>query len=329
MSARASVSIFVPHIGCPHRCSFCDQNAITGKSAIPRADDVKAACERALECGADPSETEIAFFGGSFTAVPKSYMNELLSAAKPYLDRGFRGIRLSTRPDAIDSEILDILKNSGVTSIELGAQSMSNKVLELNGRGHTAEDVERASELIKSRGFTLGLQMMVGLYGSTPELDIYTAKRLIALKPEEARIYPTVILKNTVLGSLFERGEYSPYQMEEAVSLCADLLTMFESAGVSVIKLGLHSSREVERDMLGGLYHPAFRELCESLIYRRKMESLIGGENRVSFKVPAKSLSKALGQKRSNIEYFRSKGVEVKVIPDASVSVDIIKTEDN
>lgn len=329
MSARASVSIFVPHIGCPHRCSFCDQNAITGKSAVPRADDVKAACERALECGADPSETEIAFFGGSFTAVPKSYMNELLSAAKPYLDRGFRGIRLSTRPDAIDSEILGILKNSGVTSIELGAQSMSNEVLELNGRGHTAEDVERASELIKSRGFTLGLQMMVGLYGSTPELDIYTAKRLIALKPAEARIYPTVILKNTVLGSLFERGEYSPYQMEEAVSLCADLLTMFESAGVSVIKLGLHSSREVERDMLGGLYHPAFRELCESLIYRRKMESLIGGENRVSFKVPAKSLSKALGQKRSNIEYFRLKGVEVKVIPDASVSVDIIKTEDN
>ena len=329
MSARASVSIFVPHIGCPHRCSFCDQNAITGKSAVPRADDVKAACERALECGADPSETEIAFFGGSFTAVPKSYMNELLSAAKPYLDRGFRGIRLSTRPDAIAPEILDILKNSGVTSIELGAQSMSNEVLELNGRGHTAEDVERASELIKSRGFTLGLQMMVGLYGSTPELDIYTAKRLISLKPEEARIYPTVILKNTVLGSLFESGEYSPYQMEEAVSLCADLLTMFESAGVSVIKLGLHSSREVERDMLGGLYHPAFRELCESLIYRRKMEALIGGENRVSFKVPAKSLSKALGQKRSNIEYFRSKGVEVKVIPDASVSVDIIKTEDN
>ncbi len=331
MSGRASVAIFVPHVGCPHRCSFCDQRAITGSQSVPHAQDVLSACERAVECGADLKNTEIAFFGGSFTAVPREYMLELLEAAKIYVKKGFRGIRLSTRPDAIDSEVLGILKDYGVTSIELGAQSMSDEVLMLNERGHTAEDVVRASSLVKEYGFTLGLQMMVGLYGSTPDTDIYTAERLIALKPSEARIYPTVILKNTRLGELFLKGEYRPYDLDGAVALCARLLDMFESAGISVIKLGLHSSQDVEKDMLGGLYHPAFRELCESLRYRNEMERLIGDDKQVAFTVPPKELSKVLGQKRSNIEYFRSKGVEVRVIPDPNASEHRIKrqTEDD
>lgn len=312
--SRASVAIFVPHIGCPHKCSFCDQLAITGSKNIPRAKDVQVACDRAISFGADPKETEIAFFGGSFTAIERGYMTELLEAAKPYVfEKGFRGIRLSTRPDAVDEERLELLKSYGATSVELGAQSMSDKVLSLNERGHSAEDVERAAKLVKSYGFMLGLQMMVGLYGSTPELDVCTAERLIALKPQEARIYPTVILKNTRLGELYLAGKYKPYSFESAIPLCADILSMFESAGISVIKLGLHSSKEVEKDMLGGLYHPAFRELCESELYRRKMEELIGDDKRVCFTVPAAGLSKAIGQKKSNIEYFRAKGVEIVV----------------
>lgn len=331
VSKRASVAIFVPHIGCPHKCSFCDQRAITGTKYVPHAIDVVNACERALECGVDPDNTEIAFFGGSFTAVPRDYMIELLETAKRYVDNGFRGIRLSTRPDAIDTEILDILKAYGVTSIELGAQSMSDKVLALNERGHTAEDVERASQLVKAYGFTLGLQMMVGLYGSNPELDIYTAEQLIALKPSEARIYPTVILKNTHLGELYLAGEYKTYLLDDAVSLCAQLLDMFESAGISVIKLGLHSSKDVESDMLGGLYHPAFRELCESKRYRKMMESLVGDDKYVCFTVPPHSLSAAIGQKKSNIEYFRSKGIKVLIKPRSGQSEYLIKqqTEDN
>ena len=325
MSKRASVAIFVPHVGCPHKCSFCDQNAITGSKKIPHAEDVRFAVERALECGVDPENTEIAFFGGSFTAVPRDYMIELLCAAKEYVDRGFRGIRLSTRPDAIDREVLDILREYGVTSIELGAQSMSNEVLSVNLRGHTAEDVENASKLVKVCGFTLGLQMMVGLYGSTPELDMYTAKSLIALEPEEARIYPTVILRNTMLGELYLDGKYDTYPLNDAVSLCADILDMFETAGISVIKLGLHASADVESDMLGGLYHPAFRELCESELYRRRMSELAGTDKYVSFTVPAKELSKALGQKRSNIEYFRSKGIEATVTPNPYQSEKILR----
>lgn len=316
MTKQAHIAIFVPHVGCRHRCSFCDQQAITGSAKLPRADDVRAAAERALKCGADPKNTEIAFFGGSFTAIPRNYMTELLSAAKPYVDAGFRGIRISTRPDAIDCEILSELKASGVSSIELGAQSMCDDVLAANGRGHTSEDVERASRLVKRYGFTLGLQMMIGLYKSTPDKDIATASRLIALKPEEARIYPTVILKNTRLGELYASGEYSPYSLETAVSLCAQLLDMFEEAGVRVIKLGLHSSQEVEKDMLGGLYHPAFRELCESRRYRDRIEKLIGSDKEAAFTVPARRLSMAVGQKKENIGYFRERGISVTVIPD-------------
>lgn len=329
MSKRAAVAIFVPHLGCPHRCSFCDQKTITGSANLPHADDVRRAAERALECGASPENTEIAFFGGSFTAIPESYMTELLEAAKPYVDAGFRGIRLSTRPDAIDEKILTKLKSYSVTSIELGAQSMCDDVLLANERGHTAADVERAARLVKQFSFTLGLQMMVGLYKSTPEKDLYTAERLISLAPQEARIYPTVILKGTRLGELFLSGEYIPYSMETAVSLCSKMLDMFENAGISVIKLGLHSSQEVESDMLGGLYHPAFRELCESRRYRDNMEELIGADKSAVFTVPKRNLSKALGQKRENISYFGKKGVSVSVAPAPEQREYIIRTDKN
>ena len=319
MSKHSNISIFVPHIGCPHKCSFCNQNAITGVSDIPRAADVRRVREQALRDGVNPPDTEIAFFGGSFTAVPRWYMTELLDAAREYLSLGFRGIRLSTRPDAITPEILDILACSGVTAIELGAQSMCDDVLTLNERGHSAHDVETASGLIKShrRGFSLGLQMMVGLYGSTPEKDIYTAKRLIELAPMEVRIYPTVVLKNTRLGELYSEGKYQTYELESAVELCSTLLEMFEDAGIRVIKLGLHSSTDVERDMLGGIYHPAFRELCEARRFRNEMKSLSvkSGMRECVFYVRPQDLSKALGQHRENIRYFDDLGIKVEVKP--------------
>lgn len=317
---RGAVAVFVPHSGCPHRCSFCDQNAISGAQKLPDASDVKSACELAISSGSIPENTEIAFFGGSFTAIPKDYMIELLEAAQPYIRLGFKGIRISTRPDCIDEDILSILKKYGVISVELGAQSMDDKVLALNGRGHTSSDVETASKLVKQYGFTLGLQMMVGLYGSTPELDILSAKKIIELEPSEVRIYPTVILKNTRLGALYLSGKYNPFTFNEGVELCAKLLEMFESAGISVIKLGLHASRDVEKNMLGGLYHPAFRELCESEIYKNRMIELLNGDKLAAFTVPPRELSKALGQKRSNIEFFRRRGVLVSVETDGLLS---------
>ncbi|MCD7804722.1 MAG: radical SAM protein [Oscillospiraceae bacterium] len=324
---HANLSIFVPHIGCPHKCSFCNQNTITGQTFIPHAKNVVETCEKALSDGVDITNTEIAFFGGSFTAIPRSYMLELLEPAKRYVDMGFRGIRLSTRPDAIDEEILSILGSYGVTTIELGAQSMFDDVLELNERGHTAKDVKNASHLIKQHGFTLGLQMMLGLYGSTIEKDYETALRIADLEPSEVRIYPTVVLKDTKLGELYTEGKYRTYELSEAVELSAKLLDLFEQRDITVIKLGLHSSTDVEGSMLGGIYHPAFRELCENVRARNTMEKLMNGGLSYTFTVRPDYLSKALGHKKSNIEYFRSKGIEVTIKPEPSQTENILIKE--
>ncbi len=306
-------------------CSFCNQHAITGSQTVPHAEDVISACEQALASGIDIKNTEIAFFGGSFTAIDRTYMFELLNAAYEYVKRGFKGIRISTRPDCIDEEILAVLKSYGVTSIELGAQSMNDLVLELNDRGHTREDIVNAANLVKQYGFTLGLQLMVGLYGSTPELDKQTASEIIALSPDEVRIYPVVILDKTKLGKLYNSGEYIPYSLDQAVEICADMLDMFENAKINVIKLGLHASEIVEADMLGGLYHPALRELCESIRFRRLMDKLIGCDKEATFTVAPCDLSKALGQKRSNIEYFKQKGISISIKSDIHQIEKIVK----
>lgn len=316
--SHSNISIFVPHLGCPHRCSFCDQNAITGSNALPDGEYVKALLSKALDDGLDPASSEIAFFGGSFTAIPREYMLELLESCQPFLKQGFQGIRLSTRPDCVSYEILDILRDYGVRTVELGAQSMDDSVLLLNERGHTSLDVELASSRIKEYGIRLGLQMMVGLYGSTKELDILTAKRLIALNPDEARIYPVAVMRGTTLGRLYESGEYRTYPMDEALELLAKLLSMFSESGIPVIKLGLHSSVDVESRLLGGIYHPALRELCESLIYRRELESMIEKEGVREFTVPKRNLSSAIGHKKSNLSYFREKGIEISIKPSDS-----------
>ncbi len=325
--SKSNLSIFVPHVGCPHRCSFCNQNTISGAQKLPHAEDVTAICNQAIADGVDIKNTEIAFFGGSFTAVPRKYMLELLGAAKPFVDMGFSGIRCSTRPDAITPEILDILKAYGVTTIELGVQSMSDDVLLANDRGHTALDVINASKLIKQYGFTLGLQVMVGLYKSTPELDMQSVCQLISLCPDEVRIYPVVILNGTKLGDLFLSGEYIPYTLDSAVSLCADMLDLFEKNNIRVIKLGLHASELVEADLLGGLYHPAFRELCESERFFKLMLDMLGDDKSATFTVNPKDISKALGQKRSNITRFAHMGINVSIKQNPEQSDKILRIQ--
>lgn len=316
---HSNIAIFIPHMGCPHTCSFCNQRVISSTVSAPSAEEVRSTLEAACERLPD-GEAEIAFFGGSFTAVDRDYMVSLLEAARPFLKSGkVRGIRCSTRPDCIDRDVLDVLKRFGVTAIELGAQSMDDGVLAANNRGHTAEDVCRASALIKEYGFELGLQMMIGLYRSTPEKDTETAKRLIALAPDTARLYPTVILKNTRLGELFQSGEYVPYEFNTAAELCADMLEMFEAAGIRVIKLGLHASETTEADMLGGLYHPAFREIVEGILFRRKIEKSIAEKGRYWVYTAPNAVSKAAGQRKCNILYFAEKGAEIKICPDESL----------
>lgn len=336
--AKCNVSFFIPHLGCPHMCSFCNQNSITGQSAgeIPHKEDIEKTLQKAMQeiDIKDRVNTEIAFFGGSFTAINREYMMELLLSAQPFIGQGkFSGIRISTRPDYINREILDILKIHNVTSIELGCQSMNDTVLEANERGHSRQDVINASKLIKEYSFRLGLQMMVGLYKSNPEIDMDTAKEIAELSPEEARIYPVVIMENTKLGRLFKSGEYVPYDFDIAVKLSADILSLFERNGITVIKLGLHASEVVEKECIGGFYHPAFRELCESEIYKKELVQMLenagNGIKSAVISVQPKLISKVIGQKRSNIEHFKNKGISLKVIQNESQkeSIKLVKID--
>lgn len=280
--------------------------------------------ETALSSGGiDSLNSEIAFFGGSFTAIDRDYMLSLLSVANEYVNH-FKGIRISTRPDCIDEDVLTLLKSFSVTSIELGAQSMSDEVLALNTRGHSSECVRRASQLIKNAGFSLGLQMMTGLYGSTDESDLFTASEFIKLSPDTVRIYPTVVLEGTKLAELFLKGEYIPQTVESAVALCAELIPMFEEADISVIRVGLHSSDTMESSIVAGAYHPAFRELCESRIFLTNIiKQLNNGDiakGPVVIRVSPKAVSKVIGQKKSNLIALENMGYYPQIMEDTALT---------
>lgn len=317
---HANVAFFVPMVGCPHRCSFCDQNSITGESGVPTPEEVDKTLKKAArELHGFSEKSEIAFFGGSFTMIPRELMLSLLAPAKKWIDRkAFSGIRISTRPDAIDDEVLTVLKEYGVTSIELGAQSCNDLVLEKNHRGHKFEDTVRASELIKSYGFSLGLQMMTGMPYSTKEDDLLTAAKFSALKPDTMRIYPTLVLKNTLMAKWYEQGDYVPQTVEEAALECAELLDVFELYKIKVIRLGLHAELSLEDNLVAGPYHPAFREICESLRFRKKIAPMLTRLPRGSYvlKVAPSEVSKCTGQHRSNLEHWKSLGYEIKIVPE-------------
>ena len=318
-----NVALFVPDEGCPHRCSFCNQKTISGKTKRLEIKDIDSAVKTALE-SADCNKGEIAFFGGSFTAIDKDYMMSLLERAKMYIDKGlFAGIRVSTRPDCINAEILDILKYYGVTSIELGCQSMDDEVLRLNNRGHSADDVVKSAKLIKEYGFEFGVQMMTGLYGDDDETALETAKKLIALSPDTARIYPTVVLENTELERLYKAGEYKPQTVDEAADLCSELLLMFHEADIRVIRVGLHSGGNVEEGFVAGAYHPAFREICESRIYIRKVLAEIKRQGtdkgEITVTVGSSFVSMMAGQKKANSQKLRDLGYNLKIKQDKNM----------
>ncbi len=309
---RSIIPIFVPHLGCPHMCVFCNQRRISGSSVPADAETVKAEIELALSKIPDSFEKTVAFYGGSFTAIPVNQQNELLLAVEPYMKKGYvNSIRLSTRPDCIDNGILDRLYSFGVKTIELGVQSMCDDVLMASGRGHRAEDAVNASKLIKSFGFELILQQMTGLPEDTAEKSIYTAKSIMSLSPDGVRIYPTVIIKDTELYDMWKRGEYKEHTVEDAVSLCSILLDMYEENNIPVIRLGLNPTDELSGgDAVGGAYHPALRELCEGRRFLNRELSFISSVDRdreVVFMVPRGKISQAVGQKRCNVNYIIEK----------------------
>lgn len=308
------IPIFVPHKGCPHDCVFCNQRHITGQISDTTPEDVVRIIEENLAIVDKDSYVEVAFFGGSFTAIEPHMQEALLKAAYPYVkDKRVDGIRCSTRPDSITKEILETYKSYGGTSIELGVQSTDKEVLLKSHRGHTYEDVVNASRLIKDYGIELGVQMMLGLPGDTREKMINTAKDLISLSPKCVRLYPTLVVEDTALWNMYEKGIYKPLDTEEAVDILAQLMPMFVKNGVDVIRVGLQTTDEINEATVKGPYHPAIRELAEGRIIRNIIENNLQNGITEVFAAPS-MISRVSGHKRCNKDYFKSKyNVELKV----------------
>ena len=317
MKKEYIIPIFVPHLGCPNNCTFCNQKRISGQTKQVTAKDVQETIEYYLKNFKDNHKyVEVAFFGGSFTAIEKEKQEELLEAAQKYIkDKLVNSIRISTRPDCIDKETLKRMKKYHVKTIELGVQSMSNYILSKCKRGHTSEDVKKASKLIRRYGFILGHQMMVGLPESTKQDEINTAKELIKLKPKIVRIYPVLVIKDTELADEYERGEYTPLTVGQAVESCKEAVDLFNRNKINVIRIGLQNTDEISEpgmdksSVLAGPYHPAFRQLVESSMW---YDSIVDKIKKVNAKVKKVkiiandvSINNIIGHKKENIEKLK------------------------
>ena len=317
------IPIFVPHRGCPHDCIFCNQKKITGVSTEVTSEEARNIIEEYLPTIAKDASVEIAFFGGSFTAIDEKTQNELLSVAKEYVDKGLvSDIRMSTRPDCISVDILNRLKEYKTTIIELGVQSMDAKVLHDSARGHDIESVIKSSNLIKESGINLGLQMMVGLPSDTEEKCIETAKKFIELNPFCVRIYPTLVVKDTGLETLLNKGEYKPFTLEECISIVKKLLVLFYVNNINVIRVGLQATEDIQlgKGIVDGPYHPAFRELVEGEMIKDYLHYLVIQNKTVSnleIKTNNKNISKVVGNKKINKLFFKNElNINIKTKPE-------------
>ena len=326
---HVNIPIFIPHLGCPNQCVFCNQRTISGVTEFdPKG--VSRTIDDVLSTLSQDDEVEIAFFGGSFTGIDRDLMIELLEIAHSYITRGaVSSIRCSTRPDYIDADILEILKKYGVKVIELGLQSASDSVLSRSKRGHDRAVAERASRMIVDAGFTLVGQMMIGLPGSDLDSELDTAEFIISVGARAARIYPTVVFRDTELCAMAERGEYEPLQLWDAVNRSAEVLRRFVNAGIEVIRIGLCSSENLSSNTTyhSGPNHSAIGELVENefyfkIIYAEASAMELSRDDILIIKVSRGSTSKAVGQKRRNKLLLRDMlGIrEVRVTEDATLS---------
>lgn len=308
-----NIPIFIPHEGCPHACVFCNQKKITGIQTSVTVKDAEEIIEEYLSfLPIDKRSVEIAFFGGSFTGLDIKTQEQFLKVADKYRDFT-DGIRMSTRPDYINDEVLTLALKYNVRTIELGLQSADDEVLALNEREHKFSDTVKASEMIKSRGINLGLQMMIGMYGSTPEKDIKTAQEASKLSPACVRVYPTLTLADTKLEKLYKSRKYIPYDIETAVFVTDKVMRVFEDKNIDIIRVGLHSDGNFTAadSIIAGPYHPAFRELVLGRRQRDKIEEEVIKNNLSNceyiVKAPNNKTSEIIGHKRCNAIYFKEK----------------------
>ena len=317
MKKQYIIPIFVPHLGCPNDCIFCNQKSISGQQKMITSEDVKQEIEFYLKNIKDKdAKKEVAFFGGSFTGIEVDKQEEFLQTAYEYVKQGkINSIRISTRPDYIDKQTLKRLKKYKVETIELGVQSANDYILKRSNRGHTFADVKKASKLIRWHGFKLGHQMMVGLPESTRIDEINTARELIKLKPKMVRIYPVLVIKNTRLEKEYLNGEYTPLTVIQAVETCKELVRMFNKKGIEIIRIGLQNTdvitdpKEEGSEVVAGPYHAAFRQLVESGLW---YDTILGKIKQLNVKVKKveaivnpQDVNNVIGHKRENIEKLK------------------------
>lgn len=309
------IPIFIPHKGCPFDCIFCNQKNISGQREEVTESSMRSVIEAHLSTVDSDTFVEIAFFGGSFTGIEREEQIKFLKIANEYIDRGFvRSIKISTRPDYINEDILSYLKLYKVTTIELGVQSLDSSVLEKCSRGHSVEDVIKASKSIKENGFVLGIQTMIGLPGDDFEKALNTANKVVELAPKIVRIYPTLVIKDTYLEKAYRMGQYTPLNIDDAVDLCTKLMDIYENKNIDVIRVGLQPTDNIcdGGDVLAGPFHPAFRQLVDSKRALNVIEGIII-KNKLADKksliilTTGKNVSNIVGQKKSNIRYLKNK----------------------
>ena len=318
MKKHAIIPIFIPHLGCPNDCVFCNQRRITARMNAVTEEDVMNTINKYMST-LDKDELdclEISFYGGSFTGLSINEQNRYLDIAYGMKKRGeIDAIHLSTRPDYISVEILDNLKEHSVDTIELGVQSFDDEVLLKSNRGHTAADVYKACDLIKEYGFNLGIQLMIGLPGDSRETCIYSANETVKIKPELARLYPTVIIDDTRLLDMYNDGEYVPYSLDESISITKDMYMILDEAGINIMRVGLKSTDFIsDETTYGNTYHPAMRQLVESEIAREIIEEQINSSDReITVLSSARNVSNAAGHNGMNRKYFKEKYPELSI----------------
>lgn len=342
MKKHAIIPIFIPHRGCPNDCVFCNQRKITARQDTVTPETARQTIETWLTTLDDVETVEAAFFGGSFTGIPMEEQSGFLAVAKEYKDAGrIQRIHLSTRPDYINREILDNLKKYGVDVIELGVQSLDDQVLQASGRGHDASCVYQAAQMIKDYGFTLGIQLMIGLPGSSLEAEISSAKETVKISPQIARLYPTVVLPETELHQMYQSGIYVAMTEEEAVYRTKEMYKILHGAGINIIRVGLKSS-DIMTDC--STFHPAFRQLVEGEIARESLEAQVNAlypgiqdphNNQWQF-CPAclfisteKDRNSLFGHKGANREYFAREypGLNITYVTDKQAGIQLAEGE--
>ncbi len=319
-----NIPVFIPNAACPHQCVFCNQKNISGVQKPPSESEIHLIIKSRLSTIPEGSDIEIAFFGGTFTALPMPLQKKYLEIVQPYLDKDVNSIRISTRPDCINDDILSLLRKYNVRLIELGVQSMDNDVLMCSGRGHTANDVENAAQIIKKSGFKLGLQMMIGLPGDSRERSLYTARKIVELGPECSRIYPAIVIKGTRLEELYHNKKYEALKLQDATRLTAEILQILEGAGINVIRVGLHPSEGLLSgdSIIAGPFHQSFRELVITEIWKIKIEQEVNcnGHSEVTISVSPDEYNYAVGYNGQNKKMLQSKFKKVKFSKDTALT---------